>query len=83
LIDFTCEEKEMMRCFGKAKPSADSADRPPATERELANALDSGHSLGEVVENLQQYASDPQRQVDKMSSGLSEPQHASNKCILV
>jgi hypothetical protein len=69
--------------FGKTHLKTGPADIGAATEDEHSDRSSSEESLGDRVENLQPHGADPQRMVEKMTSGMAKPKHVSNKCILV
>jgi hypothetical protein len=73
----------MTGCLGRTLRKPESADRRSVTEGDHSDRASSEGSLGDSVENLQRHDADPQRIVEKMSSGMAKPNYVSSKCILV
>ncbi len=72
-----------MICFGKT-PSRATTPEATTVAEQSSGSRSSERSLGETVEHLPQHDFvDPQRMVEKMTSGVAKPNHVSNKCILV
>jgi hypothetical protein len=71
-----------MICFGKTHLKTGPADLGAVNEDKHSDRSSSEEALGDSVENLQPHDSDPQRMVEKMTSGMAKTKQ-SNKCILV
>jgi hypothetical protein len=73
----------MTSCLGGTLRKAGPADARPVTGNDHSDRASSEEALGDRVENLPPHDSDPQRMVEKMTSGMAKPKKVSNKCILV